>query len=88
MRTLLIIIGGVVLWAACLGAAKWLSDQGTGAMTRATVLFLVLWLIVAALNLWIGVTRAGYSVRDELPIFLLIFLVPAMLALFVRWKLL
>jgi hypothetical protein len=37
--------------------------------------------------MWIGVARAGYSFREELPIFLLIFLLPAVAAVFIRWKL-
>ncbi|MEK7728854.1 MAG: hypothetical protein AAB354_10605, partial [candidate division KSB1 bacterium] len=42
--------------------------------------------LAAAANMWVGVARAGYSVQEELPIFLLIFLVPAAVALLVRWK--
>jgi hypothetical protein len=37
--------------------------------------------------MWVGVARAGYSVKDEAPIFLLIFSLPAALALVVWWKL-
>jgi hypothetical protein len=37
-------------------------------------------------NLWVGVSHAGYSVREELPILLLLFAVPAAVALLVRWK--
>ncbi len=36
--------------------------------------------------MYLGVRQAGYSVREELPIFLLIFLVPAAAALLLRWK--
>jgi len=36
---------------------------------------------------WIGVTEAGYSLAEELPIFLLISVVPAAFAGFVWWKL-
>ena len=32
----------------------------------------------------VGVLRAGYSVKDEFPIFLLLFAVPAVVAIFVR----
>jgi hypothetical protein len=52
----------------------------------ATYLFVLLWLVVAAVNMYFGVTRAGYSVKEELPIFLLIFLVPAVVAVLVNWK--
>jgi hypothetical protein len=87
MRTLWIIIGGVALWAVCLGASKLIAGQDPAAMmTRATLIFLLLWLLLAGLNLYVGVTRAGYTLREELPIFLLIFALPAVLALLVRWK--
>jgi hypothetical protein len=46
-------------------------------------LFIPLWLVVAGINMWIGVTRAGYSVAEEAPIFLLVFAVPAAVALLV-----
>jgi hypothetical protein len=36
--------------------------------------------------MWVGVNRAGYSVTEELPIFLLIFAIPAGVASFVWWK--
>jgi hypothetical protein len=36
--------------------------------------------------MWMGVARAGYSVAEELPIFLAIFAIPAGVALFVWWK--
>jgi hypothetical protein len=35
---------------------------------------------------WMGVTNAGYSFREELPIFLLIFALPAAVAVLVKWK--
>jgi hypothetical protein len=40
----------------------------------------------AALNMWMGVSKAGYSFGEELPIFLLIFLLPSLVALAVKWK--
>jgi hypothetical protein len=47
------------------------------AMAPAVPAFLPIWLIGAGVNLWIGVSKAGYSVREEAPIFLLVFAVPA-----------
>lgn len=44
-------------------------------------LFLLIWLVVAVTNMWIGVARAGYTAMEELPIALAIFGVPALLAL-------
>ncbi|MEI9805808.1 MAG: hypothetical protein WDN48_17155 [Pseudolabrys sp.] len=44
------------------------------------------WLAVAAVNMWIGVTRAGFTVMDELPILGLNFAVPAAIATIVIWQ--
>jgi hypothetical protein len=82
MRTLIVIIGGFVMWAASLGVARLLG----GSMKTATITFVALWFAIAAANMWVGVSQAGYSFREELPIFLLIFLLPAVVALLVRWK--
>ncbi len=50
-------------------------------------LFVPLWFIAAGVNMWIGVSKAGYSVAEEAPIFLVVFAVPAAVALWVSWKL-
>jgi len=86
MRTGIIILGGFVLWAVCLGIAKLLGNSSPSSMTTATVAFVALWLAGAATNMWIGVSQAGYSFKEELPIFLLILLLPAVVAVFVKWK--
>jgi hypothetical protein len=36
----------------------------------------------------VGVAKAGYSLNEELPIFLLIFAVPTIVAIFVKWRIL
>jgi len=59
-----------------------------GATYAATVIFVALWLVIAAANMWVGVAKAGYSLTDELPIFLLIFAVPAVVAIFLKWRVL
>ena len=48
--------------------------------------FAAVWLVVAALNMWLGVTKAGYSVAEELPIFVVVFIVPAAAALLIKWR--
>jgi hypothetical protein len=35
--------------------------------------------------MWLGVTKAGYSVKEEIPFFFLVFLVPAAVALVIWW---
>jgi hypothetical protein len=86
MRTVIIILGGFVLWAVCLGIAKFLANSSASSMTTATMAFIAIWFVAAASNMWIGVSQAGYSFREELPIFLLIFLLPAAVAVLVKWK--
>ena len=86
MRTVIIIVAGLVLWAACLGVAKLLASPSASSMTTATVVFVVMWFVAAAANMWIGVSQAGYSFQEELPIFLLIFLLPSVVAIFAKWK--
>ena len=87
MRTAIIILGGFVLWGLCLGVAK-LLPSNSSSMTIATASFVAIWFAAAAVNMWIGVSQAGYSLQDELPIFLVIFLLPAAAAVLVKWKLL
>jgi hypothetical protein len=85
MRTAVIIVAGLCVLGlfALIG-----SRLGTGApsLVTAAKVFIPLWLIAALANLWMGVARAGYSVAEELPIFLVIFLVPAAAAAFLWWK--
>ena len=86
MRTALILAAGFVVWGVCLVVAKMLGGSRPGSMTAATVAFAVVWFCVAAWNMWMGVARAGYSFGEELPIFLLIFLVPVAVAVVVKWR--
>jgi hypothetical protein len=86
MRTGLFLLSGFLFLAASLIVGKLFSSNYPGATTAATALFVVLWLVIAGANMWIGVAKAGYSVSEELPIFLLIFGVPAAAAVLVRWK--
>jgi hypothetical protein len=85
VRTLLIIGMGLLLLGLCLGAG-WLLG-GSAKMKQAALVFIGLWLIAAAVNMYVGVARAGYSFMEELPVFLVIFAVPSALALLLRFKL-
>jgi hypothetical protein len=86
MRTIIIILGGFLLLAVCIGAARLFGGNGVAMMSTAVKVFIPIWLVLAGINMWIGVVRAGYSVTEELPIFLLIFSLPAAAALFIQWK--
>jgi len=85
MRTAIILGIGFTLLGICL-AAGWFSG-GAPRLKLAALLFIGLWFIATAANMYIGVTRAGYSFMEELPIFLLLFGVPAIVALVLRYKL-
>ena len=85
MRTLMLIVGGFVLWAVCLGIAKLAGKASASSLTLATLVFAAIWFVLAAANMWVGMTH-GYSFKEELPIFLLIFLLPVVVAAFVRWR--
>lgn len=82
MHTIMIIGAGLVLLAACLALRHWL---GRGGVATGTNAFIPLWLLAAGANMSIGVTRAGYTIAQEFPIFLLVFAVPAIVALVIRW---
>jgi hypothetical protein len=88
MRTALFLLAGFLLLAACLVLGRLFSSNYPGATAAATWIWLALWLALAGFNMWVGVARAGYSVAEELPIFLLIFGLPAVVAGILKWKVL
>jgi len=88
MRTGLFFVAGFLLLAASLLLGRLFSANYPGAAVVATLAYVVLWLLIAGANMWIGVTKAGYSVAEELPIFGLIFVLPAALAIILKWKVL
>lgn len=80
-RTVVIIIAGLVLVALFLLVGYLVKSIG---LQRAAEDFLLVWFAIAVFNLAVGVFEAGYSFGAELPIFLLIFAVPAVFA-FAAW---
>jgi hypothetical protein len=87
MHTLKVIAAGLALLAVCLLVGRWMGgpSPAVGLATAAKV-FIPIWLVAAGVNLWIGVAKAGYSVADEAPVFLIVFGVPAAIALLVWWR--
>lgn len=85
MHTIKVIGFGFLVLVVCLIAG--VSLQGTRGMARSTLVFLPLWAIAASVNMYMGVHRAGYTVTQEIPFFLLVFLVPVLPSLLVWWKL-
>ena len=76
-------------WSWLAGSSYWqpvLIDASPAGMENGALAFIPLWLIAAAVNMWIGVNRAGYSYADEFPIFLLIFAIPVTVATWLWWR--
>lgn len=65
--------------------ARLAGSHSAASTGTAIQVFLAIWCVVAAGNMWIGVAQAGYSFQEELPIFLLIILLPAAAAVFIKW---
>lgn len=86
MHTLKIIVGGFLLLGLCLLLGRWIGSSATPAIATATKCFLALWLIATALNMWAGVSKAGYSIKEEAPVALLVFAIPAIVAIVVWWR--
>lgn len=82
------IAGGFLLLGLFLLAGRFLSAGGsTAGVAAAARWFVPVWLIGAGINMWVGVQRAGYSVAEEAPIFLVVFAVPAGVAILIAWSL-
>jgi hypothetical protein len=75
-----------LFFGAFASVLKLISDFDASSTTIATNAFIGIWFVVAPVNMWIGVSQAGYSFKEELPIFLLIFLLPAAVAAVLKWK--
>ena len=86
MRTLLFLVAGLLLLASCLLLAKLFAANYPDAVRVATLGYIVLWFVIAGANMWVGVAKAGYSVSEELPIFFLLFGVPAAIAVLLKWR--
>jgi len=86
MRTLLFLLAGLLLMGGFLLLGKLFAGQYPESARVAMLAFIVVWFVIAGANMWLGVARAGYSVADELPIFLLIFGAPVVLATLLKWQ--
>jgi hypothetical protein len=88
MRTGLFLVAGFLLLAASLLLGRLFSSHYPSATLVAALAYTALWFVIAAVNMWVGVAKAGYSVAEELPIFGLIFVLPAAVAIILKWKVL
>ena len=84
MHSIMMIGGGVLLLGIFVLSGRLLGGN-RHAMARAALAFVPVWLVISGINMYIGVTQAGYTVAQEVPFFVLVFGVPAAIGLGVRW---
>ncbi len=76
MHVLTLIVAGLVLLSLVYGVAR-----STGRRFRNLLpYYLAVWFVASLANLWIGVTRAGYSVAEEALVLIPVFGIPALAA--------
>jgi len=85
MHTVIVLGIGFALLGLCALAGHLLGGRSGIAMSAFA--FLPLWFIGAGINMYMGVKQAGYSIAEEVPMFLLVFSVPAVAALALWWML-
>ena len=85
MHTLRIILGGFLLLGVCLLLGRWIGGAAV-VVGVAIKCFLVLWLIATLINMWVGLSKGGYSIKDEAPVALLVFAVPAIISILIWWR--
>jgi hypothetical protein len=86
MHVAMVIGGGLVLLGLFV-LFGWLWGASAAGMALAAKFFVPAWAVVALVNMWVGVSHAGYTVRQEAPILVLVFLLPAVVAGIVAWQL-
>ena len=86
MHTLKVIFGGFLLLGVCLLLGRWIGDAAAAVVATTIKYFIVLWLAATLVNMWVGVSKAGYSIKDEAPVALLVFAVPAIVAIVIWWR--
>ena len=86
MHVAMVIAGGLALLGIFV-LFGWLWGASAAGMALAAKAFVPAWAVVAGVNMWVGVAHAGYTVRQEAPILVLVFLLPAIAAGIVAWQL-
>lgn len=85
MHMAMVIGGGALLLGVFALFGRLWGHEAAGVAVAAKW-FIPVWAAVALVNMWVGVTKAGYTVMQEMPILVVVFAVPAALALLVTWQ--
>jgi len=86
MHMAMVIGGGLLLLAFFVLFGRLWGHDAAG-MALGAKYFVPVWFLVALVNMWVGVTRAGYTVREELPILIVVVAAPTLVALALVWLL-
>ncbi|WP_336981182.1 MULTISPECIES: hypothetical protein [unclassified Cedecea] len=76
MRTLLFLLSGFLLASGCYLLIRLFSPDYPPVQAIIARGFAVLWCLIAAVNMLIGVIKVGYGWGEELTIFVVIFALP------------
>lgn len=79
MRTLIVIVVGLVLSAAFVYGAGFINRGRAGAPINGAYLFLGVWLVFCIVDYYFGL-KAGYGAVEELGVHAVVYLIPAALA--------
>lgn len=82
MHTIIMMSSGILLLLIFWGIGHF-TNKAKGWLTA----FIPVWFIVTASNMAVGIYKAGYTFMQELPIFLLLFGVPTVIASLIKWRL-
>ena len=87
LHTVKVIGVGFALLAVSLIVGRLMGGAGQPTLlARSALVFIALWFVGAGINMWVGVSKAGYSMKEEIPFFFIVFLIPAAVALFFWWR--
>ena len=86
MHMALVIVTGLLLLCVFLLLGKLWGTQSADIATAAKY-FIPVWFVLALTNMWVGVTKAGYTIAQELPILALVIAIPSIVAFTALWLL-
>lgn len=79
------VIGGGLLQLAFFVLFGRLWGHDAAGMALGAKYFIPVWFVIALVNMWVGVTRAGYTLREELPILVIVVAIPTAVAMAIGW---
>jgi hypothetical protein len=86
MHMLMMTVIGLALLAVFWFVGRLLNARAGRPVVNGPRIFLLVWAAVSVYNGYIGVTKAGYSVQAELLVHVVVFGLPAAIAVFLMWK--